>query len=149
MNISVQEKFKPGRMHKRNQQDSMHREVTKFSSNFIAQYLRDSTLSADLSSWLSVPEIPTPEEAQDITEPWQTLDPQDGSVILGGNELKGGWGSKEEYLKAHYEMLREEAVRPLRETISWVKNNPDAREDQRSFGGNMGLYEKACAPYSF
>lgn len=147
MNTSITEKFKPKKHHKRDGQNSFQHEVTKFRSNFIAEYFKDMNVPTDPASWLAAPEFPTPEEAQDITEQWQTVDPHDGSIILRGNKLEGAWNSKEEYLQAHFEMLREEAVRPLRETISWVKNNPGSREDQRSFGGNMGLYEKVSNVY--
>ncbi|KAF2431430.1 P-loop containing nucleoside triphosphate hydrolase protein [Tothia fuscella] len=143
MNTALQERFTPGKFHKRDlRNDTMKQEVTKFRSNYIEQYLKDSSLPADPRSWLAAPEFPTPEEAQDVNEPWMTVDPADGCVVMRGNQIKGARASKDEYLQAHYEMLREDTVRPLRETISWVKNNPDSREDQRQFGGNMGLYEK-------
>jgi hypothetical protein len=145
LNVTLAEKYRPGKHYKHELRNNMQQESTKFRSNFIDRYLKDSSIPADSSSWLSAPEFPTPEEVQDITAQWQTVDPSDGSIVLRGNELEHAWGSREEYLQAHFEMLREETVRPLREAVSWVLNNPDSREDQLSFGGNIGIYEKVGA----
>ena len=46
----------------------------------------------------------------------------------------------EEYLSAHWELLREDAVRPLREAVQQVRITPQAKED--AFGGSIGIYEK-------
>lgn len=46
----------------------------------------------------------------------------------------------EEYLSAHYELLREDAVRPLREAVQQVRITPQAKED--AFQGSIGIYEK-------
>lgn len=45
-----------------------------------------------------------------------------------------------EYLSAHYELLREDAVRPLREAVQQVRITPQAKED--AFKGSIGIYEK-------
>ena len=44
------------------------------------------------------------------------------------------------YLGAHYELLREDAVRPLREAVGRVRTTPTAAED--AFGDAVGIYEK-------
>ena len=48
--------------------------------------------------------------------------------------------ASEDYLGAHYELLREDAIRPLREAVSQVKFTPTATED--AFNGAIGIYEK-------
>lgn len=50
----------------------------------------------------------------------------------------------EEYLGAHYELLREDAVRPLREAVSQVKHVFDAKEE--AFNGAVGIYDKVSLP---
>lgn len=49
-------------------------------------------------------------------------------------------GLTEEYLSAHYELLREDAVRALRDAVQHVRTNPQAKED--AFNGSIGIYEK-------
>lgn len=103
-------------------------------------YYKRST-ETDLSSWVSCGEIPTTNEIMDVTETWQKCDPQDNSIIMRGNKLVGSWESKDAYLGAHFEMLREDVTRPLREAVTWVKNFPDAGEESEG-GGNIGIYSK-------
>ena len=76
----------------------------------------------------------------DLNEPWTRL-ADDGNIVMRGNILKGPWESKEEYLRAHWEMFREEATTPLREAVKWVREYPDAPEDL-TFGGNLGIYSR-------
>jgi helicase required for RNAi-mediated heterochromatin assembly 1 len=60
---------------------------------------------------------------------------------MAGNTLSGPWHSVDAYLAAHYGMLREEAVQPLRQAISWAKAFPTALEDTAA-GGGIGIYTK-------
>ncbi len=46
----------------------------------------------------------------------------------------------EDYLSAHYELLREDAIRPLREAVQQVRVTPQAKED--AFDTSIGIYEK-------
>jgi len=46
----------------------------------------------------------------------------------------------EEYLSANYELLREDAIRPLREAVQQVKITPQAEE--AALNGSIGIYEK-------
>lgn len=46
----------------------------------------------------------------------------------------------EAYLAGMYELLREDAVRPLREAVNQVKDKPTA--DEEEFSGTIGIYEK-------
>lgn len=46
----------------------------------------------------------------------------------------------ESYLEAHYELLREDAVRPLREAVCQIRMTPQANED--AFGAKLGIYER-------
>ena len=46
----------------------------------------------------------------------------------------------EAYLSAQYELLREDAVRPLRVAVSQVKHTPTA--DESAFNGSIGIYDK-------
>lgn len=47
------------------------------------------------------------------------------------------------YLSAHYELLREDATRPLRYAICNVRKEPDLNED--AFSGTIGIYQDVCS----
>ncbi|GKZ23008.1 hypothetical protein AbraIFM66951_001238 [Aspergillus brasiliensis] len=70
----------------------------------------------DAEEWLKRPEIPSSDEIMGCAE--------DEYVELIPNKIVGPWNSSDEYLKAHYELLREDAVAPLRDAVAYVKNDP-------------------------
>ncbi|THC96420.1 hypothetical protein EYZ11_004117 [Aspergillus tanneri] len=82
--------------------------------------------------WLRKPEVPTPEEIMDTD-----CDENSEYIELIPNKIMGPWKSKEEYLKAHYELLREDAVAPLRDAVAYVKNDPQMSDSQ-----SVAIYEK-------
>ncbi|KAL4920881.1 P-loop containing nucleoside triphosphate hydrolase protein [Aspergillus aurantiobrunneus] len=82
----------------------------------------------DLKSWLSKPEIPSSEEILGADEEFVDLTP---------NKLEGPWESKDAYLKAHYELLREDAVAPLRDAVAIFRCDPDMGDN-----GDISVYEK-------
>ncbi|KAL4877475.1 P-loop containing nucleoside triphosphate hydrolase protein [Aspergillus karnatakaensis] len=79
--------------------------------------------------WNLKPEIPTSDEI---------LGSEDEFVDLMPNRIVGPWDSKDSYLKAHYELLREDAVAPLRDAVAIFRNNPDMNDDKK-----VSIYEKA------
>ena len=91
------------------------------------------------SSWLSSREIPTSAELQGVGE-----DGEDGentsSILVPVNEVTRPWKSKAEYLNAHYLLLREDAVSPLRNVISELENEPNIVESDSQ--ENASIYEK-------
>jgi len=89
-------------------------------------------------TWLSRPEIPTPNELLDIQEPWERVNGD--VVLLEANRVKGAWSSREEYLRTHYGLFREEAVRPLREAVTYMKDYPDHQESGNK-GNSIGVYD--------
>ncbi|OJJ72488.1 hypothetical protein ASPBRDRAFT_74456 [Aspergillus brasiliensis CBS 101740] len=70
----------------------------------------------DAEEWLKRPGIPSSDEIMGCAE--------DEYVELIPNKIVGPWNSSDEYLKAHYELLREDAVAPLRDAVAYVKNDP-------------------------
>ncbi|KAE9974000.1 hypothetical protein BLS_003320 [Venturia inaequalis] len=121
-NVELCEKIKKGVYHRRDKRDAAGEVATTLKQHHneaIRMYYKRST-ETDLSSW---------------------CDPQDNSIIMRGNKLVGSWESKDAYLGAHFEMLREDVTRPLREAVTWVKNFPDAGEESEG-GGNIGIYSK-------
>lgn len=123
-------------------QGGQKRLINQFHSNIAQRYFQDVTVKDKTNTWLDAPEVPTSNELMDKDEAWTRI-AEDGSntVVMPGNRLNGPWPSKDEYLEAHYSMLREEAVQPLRQAISWTKAFPTALEDTAP-GGGIGIYTK-------
>lgn len=88
------------------------------------------------SSWLSSREIPTSAELQGVVEDGENT----SSILVPVNEVTRPWKSKAEYLNAHYLLLREDAVSPLRNVISELENEPNIVESDSQ--ENASIYEK-------
>ncbi|KAI9737771.1 MAG: hypothetical protein M1834_009139 [Cirrosporium novae-zelandiae] len=80
---------------------------------------RNNAKSAD-SSWLFQREIPT---AQEINNPEE-------EIVIPENKVKGAWESKEAYLEAHYELLREDAIASLRTAVDQVREKPQMNDSE-------------------
>jgi helicase required for RNAi-mediated heterochromatin assembly 1 len=89
-------------------------------------------LAAD--GWISKPEIPTSEEVMGIAV-------ADGSDVINlmPNQVEGPWQSRETYLRAHYELLREESVALLRDAVAYVRDDPRMDDTQE-----VCIYDKVC-----
>jgi helicase required for RNAi-mediated heterochromatin assembly 1 len=94
-------------------------------------------------AWRNLPEIPSSEEimphpsdsdSNNTQEKWDdyqkevSYDPK-----LPFNIIDGPWGSKVEYIGAHYQILREDSVAALRRSVSYVKEHPDSMETEDTF----------------
>jgi helicase required for RNAi-mediated heterochromatin assembly 1 len=99
----------------------------------IAKYF-DQPHAQDPDTWTSQPwilksEIPSSDEI---------FGGEDGEFVdLEPNKIDGPWDSKEAYLKAHYDLIREDAVAPLRDAVATFKCDPDMGDDK-----NTCIYEK-------
>jgi helicase required for RNAi-mediated heterochromatin assembly 1 len=94
--------------------------------------------------WRNLPEVPTSAE---ISPPSQNLpetaneeskkderwnDYQKETLYnpnLPRNMVDGPWPSKAAYIGAHYQILREDAIAPLRRAVAEVKKNPTMDDD--------------------
>ncbi|KAF2663224.1 P-loop containing nucleoside triphosphate hydrolase protein [Microthyrium microscopicum] len=96
---------------------------------------------AAAQSWLSRPEVPSSNEVMDISEPWENV-PSGESVPIEPNRPAGPFDSREDYLKTHYTLLREEAVNPLREGAVAIRHRHEANEDifETDDMRNLGVY---------
>lgn len=98
----------------------------------IRNYFVGPKFSGDDEQWLSKPEIPSPEEIVGTDSA-----SSDDCVDLMPNNVVGPWLSKDLYLKAHYELLREDAVAPLRDAVAYVREDPRMMDSQ-----TVAIYEK-------
>ncbi|KAF3479697.1 helicase required for RNAi-mediated heterochromatin assembly 1 [Arthroderma uncinatum] len=82
----------------------------------IREYVTKAARSGTPGTWTAKPELPASGEILGL---------DDGEVIsLGVNQLQGPWPSSENYLKTHYELLREDAVAPLRDAVAYFRHDP-------------------------
>lgn len=104
----------------------------------IKKYFSQAEQSADEGDWLSRPEIPSSEEIIGAESS------DDDCVELAPNKVTGPWLSKDLYLKSHYELLREDAVAPLRDAVAYVREDPQMMDSQ-----TVAIYEKVLSCPSF
>lgn len=95
---------------------------------------------AGAGDWLDKPEIPHPNEIL-RAEPI----PSTHAALIDINEgprpkrVQGPYDSTEDYLRTEYELLREDALRPLREAVAEVRK--DAWKDEAQYDKSVGIYE--------
>lgn len=105
----------------------------------IRKYMRQQesiVASAEEGHWLKRPEIPSNEEIGRVPL-------EDETVELLPNKQRGKWKSKDRYLEAHFELLREDAISPLQAAVESFCKDPDMVDNH-----SMAIYEKvrACFP---
>jgi helicase required for RNAi-mediated heterochromatin assembly 1 len=90
--------------------------------------------------WRNLPEIPTKAEImpKDEEEPCQRKeeerwnDYQNDPIYdpkLPKNIVDGPWPSKKDYISAHYQILREDAIAPLREAVKFFRQHRHMDDD--------------------
>jgi helicase required for RNAi-mediated heterochromatin assembly 1 len=90
-------------------------------------------------SWLFKAEVPTTEEI---------LENGEEPIQLSENRLNRPWPNRRKYLETHYELLREDAISPLRDAVHQFRETPDMSDDNQ-----VAVYDKAsvlrpCSPHS-
>ena len=113
-----------------------HMEILKLTSSVpVNQDVRayfNQTVPDGAEAWLSKPEVPSPEEVM-------ANDNNEDDVMLVPNKIIGPWESKEAYLKAHYELLREDSVAPLRDAVAYFREDPHMMDSPV-----VAIYEKVA-----
>lgn len=80
-------------------------------------------LNANPEDWLAMPEIPP---ASEISLP------EGASIVLPRNKIDRPWLHPEKYLKAHFKLLREDAIAPVREAVDRYRRDPDRMDDNET-----------------
>ena len=116
---------------------NMHLENTVEVNRAIRDYWKEAKSEDPITNeaWVSKPEIPSSEEILGTDLPENDED----CVELMPNHINGPWPSKESYLRAHYELLREDSVAPLRDAVAYVKEEPRMMDSK-----SVSIYEKVC-----
>lgn len=99
----------------------------------LREYVAAANRSENTNHWNERPEVPSPDEimGEDLD------DDASGVVELVPNLIRGPWPAVHTYLKAHYELLREDAVSPLRDAVAYFKNTPSMEDSPF-----VSIYEK-------
>ena len=87
------------------------------------------------SPWLRMPELPTSAEIGSFKDG----KPTKLEYEVPANKIDGPWKDKEDYLQSHYELLRENAVAPLREAVEEYHARPYRRKIQRNMRISMRM----------
>ena len=54
--------------------------------------------------------------------------------------IEGSWPSKNSYLRAHYELLREDSIAPLRDAVAYVRDEPKMMDSKE-----VSIYDMVCS----
>lgn len=58
------------------------------------------------------------------------INQEEGMIDLAPNQIDEPWESRESYLSAHYELLREDTVALLRDAVAYVREEPMMTDTQ-------------------
>lgn len=95
---------------------------------------------AGAGPWLDKPETPHPDEIlrhQPASGTIETLITTDEDPRP--KKIDGAYDNTEDYLSTEYELLREDALRPLREAVAEVHKDP--WKDEAQYEKSVGIYE--------
>lgn len=95
---------------------------------------------AGAGPWLDQPEIPHPNEIlreESAFETTETLITTDETPRP--KKIDGPYNNIEDYLRTEYELLREDALRPLREAVAEVRRDP--YKEEAKYEKSVGIYE--------
>jgi helicase required for RNAi-mediated heterochromatin assembly 1 len=87
--------------------------------------------------WQTKPELPSNEEILGTDIPGDF-------VALTPNCITEPWVSKEGYLEAHYALIREDSIAPLRNAVARVRADPFMKDTP-----DISIYEKVGTHFEF
>jgi hypothetical protein len=99
----------------------------------IREYCKAAEQLTGDSTWLLKREIPTTAEVLQVDiqhQPYGTRESSTGAVELVANKIVGKWSSKDEYIGAHYNLLREDVIGPFKEAIEHFRNRVPNKENE-------------------
>lgn len=105
-------------------------------NTYIREYFTAAEKPGGTASWLSRREIPTsaevlrPANINDRTSDSRGSNIATEKVELPVNKIIGKWRSKEDYLMAHYELVKEDVLGPFIDAVDDVRNNIPGKENE-------------------
>jgi helicase required for RNAi-mediated heterochromatin assembly 1 len=83
----------------------------------IRNYAAAANRAGGTDEWNDKPEIPSTSEVLGVNESSEA----DDIVELVPNQIQGQWPGTGAYLKAHYDLLREDTIAPLRDAVAYYR----------------------------
>jgi len=90
----------------------------------VRKYFLPDPANEDSPSWVSKREIPSSSEIQGEDDDAD----REEELEVPVNRVHAPWESKENYLECHYQLLREDAISPLRQAVAEVRDSPYMHE---------------------
>jgi helicase required for RNAi-mediated heterochromatin assembly 1 len=96
--------------------------------------------------WRKLPEIPGAEEILQentaVDNGYQFQGNKNTNLELPENIVDGCWDTKAQYIGAHYQLLREDAIAPLRNAVATYKADSRMNDDE-----NISIYTHVGITY--
>jgi helicase required for RNAi-mediated heterochromatin assembly 1 len=156
MNPHLTERFRTVRLHEDDYPDPDVAPLARPSriNGDVWKYCQDASKPVvNAGSWIDKPEIPTsfelfPNIPTGFTEGEQIIDFEE-DVELRPNKVEGEYKSNEEYLGTQYDLVREDAIRPLRQAVEQVRKDPWREESDYPSSSGIGIYEPVSRHSAF
>lgn len=130
LNANLHERWTRGRSTQNGQAPPPQRPRLALNRH-VREYMRAACEPVNTGSWLARREIPTSAELLGKNDDDDADNGNgDDELEVPVNVIQGPWPCKEDYLSAHYELLREDAVGPLRDAIAEVEAVPNMMDNQ-------------------
>lgn len=99
----------------------------------IRAYVAAANRSDNTNQWNEKTEVPSTGEILGLDDSEEAID----VIDLVPNLIQGPWPEVQSYLKAHYDLLREDAVSPLRDAVASFKEAPSMIDSS-----SVSIYDK-------
>lgn len=126
--------------------DDIPRSAPPRLNNDIRKYFELAKKPVRAGAWIERPEVPSPAEILPQGEKSGFTNRTDGQALIDigerirPHEPEGAYYDNDEYLGTKYELLREDAIRPLREAVAEVRKDP--YKDEAEYENNsIGIYD--------
>jgi len=124
--------------------DSMPTSVLSRINNDVRKYFELAKKPVTAGAWIEKPEIPSSSEMLRRDTPDFTFTSSDQALVDIGEKIRpykpeGGYESNDDYLGTKYELLREDAIRPLRDAVAEVRKSP--YKDEAEYDNSIGIYD--------
>jgi helicase required for RNAi-mediated heterochromatin assembly 1 len=96
----------------------------------IRNYVNRMQKNGAEEGWLASPEIPTSQEIMCVKG---EIDLEENCINLEPNHVDGPWPSVGDYLRTHYELLREDVVALLRDSVAYLRNKPSMTDTKNIY----------------
>ncbi|RMZ73612.1 dead box helicase [Pyrenophora seminiperda CCB06] len=110
------------------------------SNHLIREYIQLAKKHVPGGAWLDQPEVPSPSEVLVQSDFGSEQSLVDIDERIRPHKIQGAYDSNEDYLRTKYELLREDAIRPLREALCEFRASPFKDEAEYNNHG-IGVYD--------